>query len=684
MEALEIKPNVVHSNEWQAGLIPLYMRTFYKDYFDGIANVQSIHNLSYKGVFDDHDGRYFRKIASVGASSALERQEDTLAPYIETCLQWPGHSGVISLIRPGIVLSDKVHTVGITYVEELLTMPEVSGELREDLQKRADGGDLIGILNGIDPAQYNPETDNTIAHKYGIETVAQGKQKNQEAFLGLASGEGKNKFVIGFVGRLSHLKGMDLILKSIEELAAEKDTEIIILGIDVEEYTDQLRAVEAEYPNVRVYPEFNGKTKQVYAVSDIVLVPSAKGTDPYNLVQAEARRYGAIPVVFDTGGLHDLTKPFSQVGDEAEGANGFMFNEYIPEALQRVVTQAHTLYREQPDTFHQLRVNAMGTDSSWDQQTSAYKNLYADAAAEAKAMPVVQAEPIQLAEVPGLIKEVEQDISARESFDLISPKIAALVETARENIDDETAVMLIRDILTRIMRNRVNSIDIREQAILGVRFLADAETIVTFGEIEADNITIAKALKLSTDHSRAAFNLYGDRSATTDRTAFVIYSDVLEQSEGAREAIRHAASLGMPAPYLVIRNQRINRIDVDNYLSKLGLRVDMFTRVSMIGDYMEVFPDTIIDKPFLEAAMNNLVADLASQLRDFSTIRLVAIGDASLLAPWHVYAGRVLAMLFNRAVSDQLGAGTYIELQNGKTTEIDEYKRYESIIAEYA
>jgi starch synthase len=200
IKTLGIQPEVIHCNDWQTALIPVLMKEkFKKDlYYQNIKTVLTIHNLAYQGVFPLEE---YKKIGIKGSLYSHPEFE---------------FYGKVNLLKAGILYSDRVTTVSQRYAKEILTTEYGCG-LEDILRSRDDG--IEGILNGLDYEEWSPKDDELLLQNYSIETYAAAKQRNKSALqkiLGLK--EGKKFPLFGFVGRLSHQKGVDLIIESMEDI----------------------------------------------------------------------------------------------------------------------------------------------------------------------------------------------------------------------------------------------------------------------------------------------------------------------------------------------------------------------------------------------------------------------------------------------------------------------------------
>ncbi|MBQ5840936.1 MAG: glycogen synthase GlgA [Clostridia bacterium] len=344
------KPDIIHVNDWQGALAPLYYSLFYanREGYEGIKTVMTIHNIQYQGKY------------------GMELLEDVLGVPAEAA-SMVEYDGCVNFMKAGIESADKVTTVSPTYAQEILD-PWYAWGLESILQAR--DWKVSGILNGIDTDSYNPETDEQVFANYTVQTVADGKAANKKALqerLNLPVRE--DVPMIGMVTRLAGHKGLDLVKYVIEDILA-KDVQMVILGSGEWVYENFFRELAAKYPEKFSYcvgfvPELAHK---IYAAADIFLMPSK--SEPCGLAQMVACRYGTLPVVRETGGLKDSIR---DCGD-GEGF-GFTFQTYNAGDMLAAVERALGAYANKSD-LSLLRQRCMEQDFSWGRSANAYIRLY--------------------------------------------------------------------------------------------------------------------------------------------------------------------------------------------------------------------------------------------------------------------------------------------------------------------
>jgi starch synthase len=271
-------------------------------------------------------------------------------------------------MKGAINFSDKVTTVSNTYAREIQT--PCYGEKLDGLLKYK-SNELLGILNGIDYSTYNPENDDYIYRNYNshtIESKVENKLKLQEELhLQICS----ETPVLAIVSRLARQKGINLLIQIIEKLL-EKNVQLVVLGTGEKEYEEHFKNLEYRYPNkVSANITFdNGLAHRIYAGADIFLMPSL--FEPCGLGQLIALRYGAIPIVRETGGLKDTVLPYNEYTGEG---NGFSFAPYNSHDFLYTIERALSFYNDK-NIWNGIIKSAMESDNSWEKSAEIYKELY--------------------------------------------------------------------------------------------------------------------------------------------------------------------------------------------------------------------------------------------------------------------------------------------------------------------
>lgn len=351
LPALDFKPDVVNVNDWHTALSVIYLDVlksreaeFYKD----MKSVLSIHNIEFQGRFNPYE---------MGNLFGLENK------YFDALI----YNGDVNLLKGAIQLADRVNTVSETYAREILD-PYFSYGLDKILT--VEQGKLRGILNGIDVDKFNPKTDPMIPVNYDLKTF-EDKVQNKLAFQKEMDLEVNADIpLIGMVTRLTHQKGIDLILQASEEIL-KTGAQLVILGTGDAHYESALRSLEHyRHDRVRSILLFsNEMSAKIYAASDLFLMPSK--TEPCGLSQLISMRYGTVPVVHRVGGLRDTVIPFTGV----EG-NGFTFESFQAGDMMDVIYRAVTCFYQSPDEWKQIIKNNLQKDVSWEQSAKKYLDLY--------------------------------------------------------------------------------------------------------------------------------------------------------------------------------------------------------------------------------------------------------------------------------------------------------------------
>lgn len=349
---IDFQPDILHCNDWQTALVPLYFRLFYanNDFYRNMKTLFTIHNIQYQGKY------------------GLELINDVLGiPAAEVSLL--EYDKCVNLLKGAIECANWVSTVSPTYAQEILD-PWFSHGLDSILYQRS--WKLSGILNGIDVKNYDPATDPNIYEHFTADDLsgkAVNKQKLQER-LGLA--QDAKVPLIGMVTRLVAHKGLDLVKEVLDQLMWESNAQFVILGSGDWEYEAFFRDMQNKYPGRLVachgfVPELSRK---IYAGADIFLMPSK--SEPCGLSQMIALRYGTIPVVRETGGLKD------SITDSGNGeGNGFTFQSYHGGDMLYAIHRALEGYA-QSEGWEILAKRAMKCDNSWGHSAKQYIQLYKD------------------------------------------------------------------------------------------------------------------------------------------------------------------------------------------------------------------------------------------------------------------------------------------------------------------
>ncbi len=355
LPVIDFRPDIIHCHDWQTGLVPVYLHDSFQggEFFRGIKTIMTIHNLKFQGVWDK------KTIKNITGLGDYYFAPDKLEAY-----------GDANYLKGGIVYADYVTTVSDSYANEI-RMP-FYGEGLDGLMN-AKANRLVGIVNGIDYNEYNPETDPFIVQHYNAKNFRKKKVKNKCALqeeLGLEVND--KKFMIGIVSRLTDQKGFDLIDYVIEEICAE-DTQLVVLGTGEEKYEHLFRHFAWKYSN-RVSANIfysNERSHRIYAACDAFLMPSL--FEPCGLSQLMSLRYGTVPIVRETGGLRDTVQPYNQY--EGTGT-GFGFCNYNAHEMLGTVRYAKDVYYNHRREWNKIIDRGMAADFSWSASARKYEDLY--------------------------------------------------------------------------------------------------------------------------------------------------------------------------------------------------------------------------------------------------------------------------------------------------------------------
>ena len=348
---IDYKPDVVNANDWHAALSIIYLddlKARGESFYQNIKSVISIHNIEFQGKFNPYE---------MGNLFGLNNK------YFDALI----YKGDLNLLKGAIQLADRINTVSETYAHEILD-PYFSYGLDDIL--RVEQGKLHGIINGLDTDKFNSKTDKQIYKNFDVKTLknkVQNKLKLQEE---LALEVNENIPMIGMVTRLTHQKGIDLLLQASEDIL-RTGAQLVVLGTGDAHYESALRSLENyRHDRVRSILLFsNEMSAKIYASSDIFLMPSK--TEPCGLSQLISMRYGTVPVVHRVGGLRDTVIPFTGV----EG-NGFTFESFQSGDMMDAIYRAVTCFYQSPDEWNQIIKNNLNKDVSWEKSAKQYLSLY--------------------------------------------------------------------------------------------------------------------------------------------------------------------------------------------------------------------------------------------------------------------------------------------------------------------
>lgn len=348
--AIDFKPDIIHCNDWQTGLIPVYYSTMYaqRPGYENIKTVFTIHNIQYQGKYGEE----------------LLENVVGLSWYDKNILEY---DGCVNFMKGAIETANKVTTVSPTYANEILD-PWYSHGLDAILSQRS--WKLQGILNGISYEMYNPETDPDIWYHFSAEKPENKKKNKAELQKYFNLPENSDAPIVAMVTRLVSHKGLDLVKAVLEEFICTTNAQVVILGSGDWQYESFFSSLANRYPD-RVGLKLGfiaDLANKIYAGSDIFLMPSK--SEPCGLSQMIALRYGSIPIVRETGGLKDSIED-SGLG----GGNGFTFANYNAHDMLHAMRRAVEGYHDK-EGWTILMKRAMECDFSWSRSANEYIKMY--------------------------------------------------------------------------------------------------------------------------------------------------------------------------------------------------------------------------------------------------------------------------------------------------------------------
>jgi starch synthase len=350
--ALDMRPDIIHCNDWQTGLVPVYLKTLYAQNpsLQSTASLFTIHNLGYQGLFWHYDLHLTGLGWELFTPKALE------------------FYGKLNLMKAGIVFADVLNTVSPNYRKEILTPANGFG-LEGVLKTREP--DLYAVLNGVDYQVWDPAKDPFLPAPYtpsDLENKKTCKSSLQDLFHLKKKGEIP---LIAVISRLLDRKGLDLVSRIFSRMM-ELDIEVIFMGQGLEQYQSWVLEMVEKYPGlIGQEMNYNGPlVHQIQAGADLLLMPSRY--EPCGLDQLYAMRYGTIPIVRAVGGLEDTVEDYNPQTDHG---TGFKFKEYEGEKLFQTLQRALSVFRDKP-RWRRMIQRAMGQDFSWEKSAARYQSLY--------------------------------------------------------------------------------------------------------------------------------------------------------------------------------------------------------------------------------------------------------------------------------------------------------------------
>ena len=354
LPAMDFWPDVIHTNDWHAGLVNVFLKLEHTDdeRYQGIKTLYTIHNLKYQGVFPKNvmsdvlglDWKYYN-------NGDLEFYD------------------AVNFMKGGLIYADYISTVSKTYAQEI--QYDYFGEHLDGLL-RSRRDTLFGIVNGIDYDVYNPATDKNLFKNYDADT-SEGKTDNKvelQKRLGLPVN--RRTPLVALVSRLVSAKGLDLIVRMMDEILQYENIQFVLLGTGDKAYEDWFKGLAWRFPKkVSANIKFSNELAQnIYAAADIFLMPS--NYEPCGIGQLIAMRYGALPLVRETGGLKDTVKQYDKYTKEG---TGFVFKDFNAHEMMYALKRALSLYGNYEE-WQKVIKNAMTADFSWKNSAAEYKELY--------------------------------------------------------------------------------------------------------------------------------------------------------------------------------------------------------------------------------------------------------------------------------------------------------------------
>ncbi len=352
IKKIKFKPDVIHCNDWQTSLIPVFLKTKYKDdpFYSKIKTILTVHNLGYQGLFPKE------KFSVLGLGDEL---------FSINGLEFYGK---VNVLKGGLLFSDYITAVSPTYAKEIQTK-EFGAGLEGLLEKRKDM--IFGIINGIDYSIWDPKKDELIFKKYDSESIA-SKYVNKTKFqqeCGLK--EDDKSMLLGMVSRLAEQKGVDILAQALPDIL-KLDMQVVILGTGDVKYHQILEAIARKFPKkFSLHLKFDETlAHKIYAASDFFLMPSRY--EPCGLGQLISFKYGTLPVVSKTGGLVDTVKNFDI---KTKKGDGFVLSDFTKKGFIDSMNKARAVFADKALLADLIKA-VMLKDFSWNESAKKYIQLY--------------------------------------------------------------------------------------------------------------------------------------------------------------------------------------------------------------------------------------------------------------------------------------------------------------------
>ena len=355
LPAMDFWPDVIHTNDWHSGLVNVLLKIEHQgdERYEKIRTLYTIHNLKYQGVFPKDvmsdvlglDWKYFN-------NGDLEFYD------------------AVNFMKGGLIYADYISTVSKTYAKEI--QYEYFGEHLDGLL-RSRQDTLFGIVNGIDYDVYNPSTDKNLYEGYDVTTLDRKADNKVLLQKDLGLPISRRTPMVAMVTRLVAAKGLDLVVRMMDEILQHEDIQFVLLGTGDKEYEDWFKGLAWRFPkkvSANIYFS-NQLAQRIYAASDIFLMPS--NYEPCGIGQLIALRYGSVPVVRETGGLKDTIIPYDKY---TKKGNGFRFADYNAHEMMGTVRYAERIYYDKKREWNKMIDRAMAQDFSWANSAKQYEEMY--------------------------------------------------------------------------------------------------------------------------------------------------------------------------------------------------------------------------------------------------------------------------------------------------------------------
>ena len=355
LPVIDFAPDVIHCNDWQTGLLPVFLKTVYgsDNFYAGIKTVFTIHNMKFQGRWK------IKEVADVTGLPEHIFNSGELEFY-----------GEANYLKGGIVYADEITTVSPTYADEICTPEGGEGLDGLMLERRRH---LRGIVNGIDYNVFNPMKDTYLDKHFSVRELSGkvvNKRQLQEKY-GLAVDN--DVMLIGIVSRLTNQKGFDLVAYVMEEMLSTMNVQFIVQGTGEQQYEEMFNYFHGRYPQkLGVYIGYSEENAhEIYAGCDAFLMPSL--FEPCGLSQLMSMRYGTLPIVRETGGLKDTVVPYNEYENTGDG---FSFANYNAHDMLHVIKYALDVFENHKDRWQEMMQRAMRHDFSWKASAKEYEKLY--------------------------------------------------------------------------------------------------------------------------------------------------------------------------------------------------------------------------------------------------------------------------------------------------------------------